>query len=63
MVPPWSELGGYARHAHLVLFDLAADAKAPLLLANMTAWPANRRGAFTVGILCGRAAGTIGEEW
>jgi hypothetical protein len=50
-------------HAPLVLFDLAADAKAPLLLANMTARPANRLCAFTVGILSGRAAGTVGEEW
>jgi hypothetical protein len=46
-----------------VLFDLAAAAKAPRLLATMTAWPANRLCAFTAGILSGRAAGTVGQEW
>jgi hypothetical protein len=59
----WYEDGGYAPHAHLVLFDLAAAAEAPLLLATMTAWPANRLCAFTAGILSGRAAGSVGQEW
>jgi hypothetical protein len=34
----WYEHGGYARHAQPALLDLAADAKAPLLLATMMAW-------------------------